>query len=266
MSGSEAARRPIRQFLDADLVDTLHVAVSSSVKLGAGSRLWESPDELDDPVPPRGGAQPQRRDASPVLEAMTPDIVGSMVTFAEPVPRTPWQDAHFIGGHPVLDLTNTVFHRSNPVQDNELLKSPADVLSWCRSVGLFKTAPPMADAAGRKLVADVHEVREHAWSVFNAVSRGEAVPTEDFGSLLERAGTGVRARHVSRIDATFEDWVADWKAAGAIPTALVDVGRARVVHAPARQDQGVRPVRLVVPRLVTGRAQALVQHDYLRQS
>ena len=143
-----------------------------------------------------------------------------MVTFAEPVPRTPWQDAHFIGGHPVLDLTNTVFHRSNPVQDNELLKSPADVLSWCRSVGLFKTAPPMADAAGRKLVADVHEVREHAWSVFNAVSRGEAVPTEDFGSLLERAGTGVRARHLSRIDATFEDWVADWKAAGAIPTAL----------------------------------------------
>jgi predicted RNA-binding Zn ribbon-like protein len=143
-----------------------------------------------------------------------------MVTFAEPVPRTPWQDAHFIGGHPVLDLTNTVFHRSNPVQDNELLKSPADVLSWCRSVGLFKTAPPMADAAGRKLVADVHEVREHTWSVFNAVSRGEAVPTEDFGSLLERAGTGVRARHLSRIDATFEDWVADWKAAGAIPTAL----------------------------------------------
>jgi predicted RNA-binding Zn ribbon-like protein len=151
---------------------------------------------------------------------MKPDIVVSMVTIAEPVPRTPWQDAHFIGGHPVLDLTNTVFHRSNPVQDNELLKSPADVLSWCRSVGLFKTAPPMADAAGRKLVANVQEVREQAWSVFSAVSRGEAVPTEAFGSLLERAGTGVRARHLSRIDATFEDWVADWKAAGAIPTAL----------------------------------------------
>ncbi|MFJ2766338.1 dihydrofolate reductase family protein [Streptomyces sp. NPDC087300] len=37
----------IRQFLDADLVDTLHVAVSST-KIGAGSRLWESPDELLD--------------------------------------------------------------------------------------------------------------------------------------------------------------------------------------------------------------------------
>ena len=38
----------IREFLDADLVDTLHVAVSPNVELGSGSRLWESPDELND--------------------------------------------------------------------------------------------------------------------------------------------------------------------------------------------------------------------------
>lgn len=37
----------IRQFLDAGLVDTLHVAVAP-VELGAGSRFWESPEELDD--------------------------------------------------------------------------------------------------------------------------------------------------------------------------------------------------------------------------
>ncbi len=37
----------IRQFLAADLVDTLHVAVSP-VRLGSGLRLWESPDELLD--------------------------------------------------------------------------------------------------------------------------------------------------------------------------------------------------------------------------
>lgn len=50
----------IREFLEADLVDTLHVAVSP-VELGSGSRLWESPDELDDRfhhdvVPSPGGA------------------------------------------------------------------------------------------------------------------------------------------------------------------------------------------------------------------
>ncbi|PPS74431.1 MULTISPECIES: dihydrofolate reductase family protein [Streptomyces] len=38
----------IRQFLEADLVDTLHVAVSPDVVLGSGSRLWESPEELLD--------------------------------------------------------------------------------------------------------------------------------------------------------------------------------------------------------------------------
>ncbi|WP_328351496.1 dihydrofolate reductase family protein [Mycobacterium sp. NBC_00419] len=38
----------VKEFLDADLVDTLHVAVTPAVHIGAGERLWESPDELDD--------------------------------------------------------------------------------------------------------------------------------------------------------------------------------------------------------------------------
>ena len=37
----------VRQFLDAGLIDTLHVAVAP-VELGAGSRLWASPEELLD--------------------------------------------------------------------------------------------------------------------------------------------------------------------------------------------------------------------------
>ena len=37
----------VRQFLDADLVDTMHVAVSP-IQIGAGERLWSSPDEFDD--------------------------------------------------------------------------------------------------------------------------------------------------------------------------------------------------------------------------
>jgi dihydrofolate reductase len=38
----------IREFLDADLVDTLHVAVHPGITLGSGSRLWHSPDDLLD--------------------------------------------------------------------------------------------------------------------------------------------------------------------------------------------------------------------------
>ncbi len=37
----------VRAFLDADLVDTLHVSVSP-IELGVGSRLWQSPEDLDD--------------------------------------------------------------------------------------------------------------------------------------------------------------------------------------------------------------------------
>lgn len=37
----------VREFLDAGLVDTLHVAVTP-IELGAGERLWVSPSELDD--------------------------------------------------------------------------------------------------------------------------------------------------------------------------------------------------------------------------
>ncbi len=36
-----------REFLDADLVDTMHMVVAP-VELGRGERLWQSPDELPD--------------------------------------------------------------------------------------------------------------------------------------------------------------------------------------------------------------------------
>jgi dihydrofolate reductase len=37
----------VREFLDADLIDTMHIAVAP-VELGRGERLWASPDELLD--------------------------------------------------------------------------------------------------------------------------------------------------------------------------------------------------------------------------
>jgi dihydrofolate reductase len=37
----------VREFLDADLIDTLHVAVAP-IELGRGERLWDTPDELLD--------------------------------------------------------------------------------------------------------------------------------------------------------------------------------------------------------------------------
>ena len=47
----------VRQFLDADLVDTLHVVVSP-MTLGAGPGCGSSPDELLDRLPPRDVPSP----------------------------------------------------------------------------------------------------------------------------------------------------------------------------------------------------------------
>lgn len=49
----------VREFLDADLIDTMHVA-AAPLELGRGERLWESPSELVDrfhleQVPSPGG-------------------------------------------------------------------------------------------------------------------------------------------------------------------------------------------------------------------
>lgn len=143
-----------------------------------------------------------------------------MVTRHEPRAREPWQDAHFIGGHPVLDLTNTVFDRAHPAPDNELLKTPSDVLTWCESVGLFERAPALGDAAAADLTEQVRSVREHAWAVFDAVAREQPVPAGAVGALLERGGAGVRAGHLRSIDTDMEHLAADWAAPGAIATVL----------------------------------------------
>ncbi|MEV0611906.1 CGNR zinc finger domain-containing protein [Nonomuraea sp. NPDC050404] len=140
-----------------------------------------------------------------------------MVTWPEPRARAPWQDAHFIGGHPALDLTNTVFNRARPVPDNELLKTPADVLTWCESVGLVEEAPA---GSAHDLAAQVRSVREHTWAVFDAVSRGQAMAGASLGALLERSGTGLRTGLLREVDARLDGIVADWAAPGAIPAAL----------------------------------------------
>jgi len=143
-----------------------------------------------------------------------------VIRLKPPQVRAPWQEAQFIGGHPVLDLTNTVFDRAHPVPDNELLKTPSDVVTWCESVGLFDDAPTSSDGAADGLAAQVRSVREHAWALFDAVSRGEGVPGASLGALLEQSGAGLRTGRLQGIDARLDHLAADWGAPGAIPEAL----------------------------------------------
>ncbi len=56
----------VREFLAADLIDTMHVAVAP-LELGSGERLWESPDELTDRFHLETHPEPERGDASLLL-------------------------------------------------------------------------------------------------------------------------------------------------------------------------------------------------------
>ncbi len=143
-----------------------------------------------------------------------------VITWPEPKAQAPWQDAHFIGGHPALDLANTVFDRANPAPDNDLLKAPADLLAWCESVGLFEAAPSLRGPAAELLLEQTRSVREATWVVFDAVSRGQAVPGASLAGLLELSGACARAGRVPSVEARLDDLAADWAAPGAIPAGL----------------------------------------------
>jgi hypothetical protein len=68
---SDSARATtIRQFLDADLVDTMHVAVSPRWNSDPGRDFGNHPMSCST-SPPRGRAQPERRDPPPVLAKVT---------------------------------------------------------------------------------------------------------------------------------------------------------------------------------------------------
>lgn len=149
-----------------------------------------------------------------------PDRLQSMVTRVRPLACPPWEDAHFVGGHVILDLTNTVFNRAHPVPDNELLKTASDVLTWCESVGLFEDAPTVSGDAADALVTQVRSVREDAWAVFDAVSRALPVPEPSAGALLERGGAGLQAGYLRGVNADLDGLDADWTVPTAIPAAL----------------------------------------------
>lgn len=169
--------------------------------------------------PPRSDSRPWRKLAAATAVRQQvfaetvgprekPDKVGSMVSWPRPKAREPWVDAHFVGGHPILDFANTVVDRVRPAVDNELLRTPADVLTWCAAVSLFTSDSALSESAlsdsalselsvfseraESEFVSDVREVRECAWAVFDAITRDEELPARSWGELLERAGVGAR--------------------------------------------------------------------------
>jgi predicted RNA-binding Zn ribbon-like protein len=114
--------------------------------------------------------------------------------------RTTIETTRIVGGHPALDLANTVSSRhGTPGEDK--LTAYADLVLWAGRVGLL--SPSEAEAAHAAAARDpraadraldrARDLREDVYAVFSAVAAGAPPPEPAFGRLRARA-VSARAR------------------------------------------------------------------------
>jgi predicted RNA-binding Zn ribbon-like protein len=160
-----------------------------------------------------------------------------------------------VGGHPALDLVNTVSPRlrgGDP--EHDYLTSPAELLAWSRRTelidlrdfsaveGTWRSAPELADKALRGTL----EIREATYDVLAARADGAAVAVD-----------GVKRSQGS----AFERLMLRWSAAAARSMLIPDAGRE---HGVAELVVGTSPAQLIPDRLVVA-AVELVRTVDLRQ-
>ena len=112
---------------------------------------------------------------------------------------TIWTAEHFIGGNPAIDLTNTVFTRHMPTEDNDLLNAPQDVGNWLQFAGLATSAQANAISGilDPEFLENIRKLREASFLVFNALA-GEKPPASDaLGLLFALAAEGFAAHRLS---------------------------------------------------------------------
>ena len=120
-----------------------------------------------------------------------------MVSQTEFINIPPWLPQHCIGGHPALDLVNTISHRLDPVVAIDRLNATVKIASWLVYQGLL-TEPqsqallrlghaPSTEAA---LIAAVAELRYAAAQLFTAVAQQIELPYAALHQILQSAAHG----------------------------------------------------------------------------
>ncbi|WP_350275994.1 CGNR zinc finger domain-containing protein [Kribbella sp. HUAS MG21] len=160
-----------------------------------------------------------------------------------------------VGGHPALDLVNTVSPRlrgGEPAHD--YLTSPAELLAWSRRIelvdlrdysaveGTWRSAPELA----AKALGATLEIREATYDVLAPRAESAAVAVD-----------GVKRTEAS----AFERLMLRWSAAAARSMLIPDPARSRGV---AELVVGTSPAQLIPDRLVVA-AVELVRTVELRQ-
>ncbi|WP_419897606.1 CGNR zinc finger domain-containing protein [Roseomonas sp. USHLN139] len=119
------------------------------------------------------------------------------------------------GGHPVLDLANTVAARRGG-EEEDVLRTPAELLAWAERAGAgegpalaalrrgFAGQPRAAAAALRA----VRALREAVFRIFAALGQGAEPAAADL-ALVETLAARAR-RRLRRVEAGYYAW--DWPA------------------------------------------------------
>ena len=107
------------------------------------------------------------------------------------------------GGHPCLDLANTVDDRrtSSP---KELLASPEDLVDWGRQTGVITTRDSARlveralrhHAEAERALARVRVVREIIFAVFSAIARGTRPTAASLSALGREVARALSAREL----------------------------------------------------------------------
>jgi predicted RNA-binding Zn ribbon-like protein len=114
-----------------------------------------------------------------------------MVSGSELVDVPPWLSQHCVGGHPALDLINTVSHRRNPSLAVDRMDTTDKIAFWCAYQGFLSDQEARmlsrlcgAPSAETRLVRSVAELRSATAEIFDAVASHEEIPSAAFAQVL----------------------------------------------------------------------------------
>lgn len=110
-----------------------------------------------------------------------------MVSQAQPIDVSPWRARHFVGGHPALDLVNTISHRLDPTLAIDRMDTPANIASWAVEIDLL-TKAEANQLKPDGLVDGVARLRTAAAAIFDAAVMDYSPPPASLRQILNLAG------------------------------------------------------------------------------
>jgi predicted RNA-binding Zn ribbon-like protein len=122
------------------------------------------------------------------------------------------------GGHPALDLANSVSRRDDPTRRREHLESFADLISFAlqdkilspKQANGLKVLARRSESDAARSFRKAITLREAVYRVFAATAKGGPAPPEDLLKINESAVEAMQHRHLARGNGSYHwEWQAD---------------------------------------------------------